>query len=602
MHDDSSDDEECNEEECDEESSSRGQQFGGEPCDKESSNDEASLSNSDSIESFQQEQRDKPVKKSNNDSCDDSLGCSPGLSALEADKASKSLDITANAAYNKTDTENVQPNTDQQDQSIKNRMDLEQRWQDELYVEEPKHSKESFKKPAEKTCDLIRQVIRKDLGGLGHSGDGRGSIDGEITQSTCKSIVKLANITDQDVIFDAGCSGGGALMTMVALANAKAGIGMEIDDNRYAIANLHNHSLMKNRDISVPVHFLHKDVTTLTTFEGITVLYMWDRAFVPSFYDNVAEAIRKSYSLRCLISEKKRDFWEKLMIPLKETSKVNTIDLTAIGGSCTDTLYVYEIEPVCDPDLIEKDESYWILNDSIDIATNFDKRQQTASSKHSAWLNKKERKPKLNLYTILDQEENIQDLELMKTYYPNGRLKKYEPTEFTTRAYTMYRCESEFGLYYRPNLHMVSILEINAMKYTFGKETGALIVPSYDVEMKTILIGMQYRYAPKNNKVTCSIYNIKTKAYTFVMNYQDVKAGFNFDHTVNLPVDLNTYEQILKGFRVGFYRLSKEESATTEEDTEDTELGATTSADGESQTKRPRISKPPERWVSVYFL
>ncbi len=93
---------------------------------------------------------------------------------------------------------------------------------------------------------------------------------------------------------------------------------------------------------------------------------MWDRAFVPSFYDNVAEAIRKSYSLRCLISEKKRDFWEKLLIPLKEISEVKTINLAAIGGNCTDTLYVYELEPFCDPDLIEKDESYWNLNDSIE--------------------------------------------------------------------------------------------------------------------------------------------------------------------------------------------------------------------------------------------
>ncbi len=101
---------------------------------------------------------------------------------------------------------------------------------------------------------------------------------------------------------------------------------------------------------------------------------MWDRAFVPSFYDNVAEAIRKSCSLRCLISEKKRDFWEKILIPLIETSEVKTIDLTAIGGNCTDTLYVYELEPWCDPDLIEKDESYWNLNDSIDTATNFDKK------------------------------------------------------------------------------------------------------------------------------------------------------------------------------------------------------------------------------------
>ncbi len=85
-------------------------------------------------------------------------------------------------------------------------MDLDQPGQDELFVEEPKHSKESFKKIAD-VCNAIHQVIKKDLGGLGHSGDGRGSIDGEITQSTCKSIVKLANITDQDVIFDAGYSG-----------------------------------------------------------------------------------------------------------------------------------------------------------------------------------------------------------------------------------------------------------------------------------------------------------------------------------------------------------------------------------------------------------
>jgi hypothetical protein len=79
------------------------------------------------------------------------------------------------------------------------------------------------------------------------------------------------------------------------------------------------------------------------------------------------------------ISEKKRDFWKKLLIPLKETSEVKTINLAAIGGDCTDTLYVCELEPFCDPDLIEKDESYWNLNDSINTATNFDKRQQTAS-------------------------------------------------------------------------------------------------------------------------------------------------------------------------------------------------------------------------------
>ncbi len=208
----------------------------------------------------------------------------------------------------------------------------------------------------------------------------------------------------------------------------------------------------------------------------------------------------------------------------------------------------------------------------------------------------------------MDQEENIHDLELMKTYYPNGRLKKYvpNPTDAITRVYTIYRCESESSLYYRRDLHMVSIFEINAMKYSRGSETDALIVPSYDVETNTILIGMQYRYAPSNNRVTCSIYNINSKTYTFKLTYQEVKkARFNFDHTVKLPVDLNTYEQILEGYRDGFSRFAKEDdptSAITARSSEDTELGATTSDDGESQTKRPRISKPPERWVSVYFL
>ena len=124
------------------------------------------------------------------------------------------------------------------------------------------------------------------------------------------------------------------------------------------------------------------------------------------------------------------------------------------------------------------------MNDSIDTATNFDKRQQTASSNHCAWINTKERRPKLNLYTILDQ---IHDLELMKTYYPNGRLKKYvpNPTDVITRVYTIYRCESESSLHYQRDLHMVSIFEINAMKYSRGSETDALIVPSYDVETNT---------------------------------------------------------------------------------------------------------------------
>ena len=83
------------------------------------------------------------------------------------------------------------------------------------------------------------------------------------------------------MLFDAGCSGGTCLLVLICLSDC-TGLGIDIDDNRIALANLHSKSIMENggmHDKDIKVAFAFHDITVFKNLNAITVLYLYDSAF-----------------------------------------------------------------------------------------------------------------------------------------------------------------------------------------------------------------------------------------------------------------------------------------------------------------------------------
>ena len=401
-------------------------------------------------------------------------------------------------------------------------------------------------------CELIDKCIKGDLQGLGHDAS-FGSINGEITSSTAKRIVRMAEITEQDVIFDAGCSGGGGLLYMLAYSNARAGIGMELMKLRADMANAHNLSIMK-RTNRLPVHFMAGDVASLHTVEGITVFYMWDKCFYPGTYPALAVALSNSSTVRCLISAKEKTILEKYNFPIQ--GDPISIQLNAKGGKCTDTLYVYQIVK-CTRPMEErlKDQkftsSYFLFNDAIDVAVTFSKRQAAAKQAHELWSSGSVNRTTLHL--LLQKPAQFQESRYFKKYYPDAVLAEYsEINAAKSKKIVFYRIESNKTRYYRKSLHESSASEVNAVRTTH-QGMGAIIAPSYDKGSNKIVIGMQYCYPAGHPKVNVTLYDITTQKFSETTSCQVIDSC-HFDFNDDIPLEPEEYSKVL----AAYYQLHPE--------------------------------------------
>ena len=143
---------------------------------------------------------------------------------------------------------------------------------------------------------LVR-IFNKSNGSLGSDENG-GSTNGEIKDKPCENIVKGLQLNSNDVLLDIGSGSGLTLTRLSALSNCKISIGVEIESQRYDFAmNFHKHLLENQPDRDFRLAFYNADITSLSSFDGFSKIYMYDPVFLSEDLRKIGKIFNKSKSV-----------------------------------------------------------------------------------------------------------------------------------------------------------------------------------------------------------------------------------------------------------------------------------------------------------------
>lgn len=244
----------------------------------------------------------------------------------------------------------------------------------------------------------------------------------------------MYRLCSTDVLLDVGCSGGTALIILTCLTNC-TGIGIDIDDNRIALANLHSKSIMEKKTFirDVNIAFEQRDISKFKNFNGFTVLYMYDCAFDKSYLGPVSSAINSSNALRCFITSTKLECFRSNGLSDKWTITDN-IQITQVGGMCNRTLYIYT------KNIATTDNDYCFIdvfvNNLINRATNELLRKEYVDEAFDTWLKSEDfiRQAKIpdDRQYCNKQATKLYDLLQNKTYFRNDCLSRFYCEESLT--------------------------------------------------------------------------------------------------------------------------------------------------------------------------
>jgi hypothetical protein len=403
----------------------------------------------------------------------------------------------------------------------------------------------------------IEKIIKHDTKDLGHDGF-FGSTNGEITPASVKALINLAEITEKDVIFDCGASGGGALFQLVALTNCIAGIGIECSLIRSGFSVMHNIRAMKTFSgvNDIPVHFITGNFTNICSYEGITVLYAFDHAFDPKDFPYMAKAVNASRSIRCVLSTKNQKYFEDYGIDIElDFTDVKKTTISTISGKCTRTIYLYK--PKLNRSFEEfenmKDPLIW---DALEIARDRGRRICFSYQLYDTWhkeLSKKRLRKKVKIPSNSqdkrqnghnhnsDHDEGDENLfELLRSKnFKRITCHHYNNEDFvdvsnSARVYRLYQVPT-----FVTTATDAKKVDIHAVLWT--QKQSALIVPSVDRKTNSILVGITYQV--QGSKLLLYYCNMETKEISWSTYPAALQDGLNFSDFRNIPVNYSSLRQ-----------------------------------------------------------
>lgn len=243
------------------------------------------------------------------------------------------------------------------------------------------------------------------------------------------------------MLLDAGCSGGTGILVLTCLTNCTS-IGIDIDDTRVALANLHSKSIMANKriDQDIKVCFAERDITQMQNLNGVTVLYLYDSAFDKRQHDLVVAAIVASDSLRCFISSQKIDFYRPLGLT-DDWNQTDDVQMTQIGGNCERTLFIYsKCKETCDNGCSIPDE---FIANLLNCASNRELRREYVDTAHNTWLKSKDyiRSSKIpaDKDHCIAQSHKLFNLLATKTYFTNSNIGRFHGQDTLTQELCHFR-------------------------------------------------------------------------------------------------------------------------------------------------------------------
>jgi hypothetical protein len=187
----------------------------------------------------------------------------------------------------------------------------------------------------------IVQARTGQVGGYGHDGP----VYGEITTGSMQKIVdflkKECGFNSESLFVDVGAGLGKPNFHVAVDPGVRLSVGIEVEQLRWLLSLKNLQALnAKGRIPPKTVCMLHRDVTTLGSFDPFTVVYEFDVGFPPKVLVSIANAFNRSITVKNLVSFKPpRDIIDKYGFSVRLVGGLTT---SMAGSSETHKVYFYE--------------------------------------------------------------------------------------------------------------------------------------------------------------------------------------------------------------------------------------------------------------------
>lgn len=381
-----------------------------------------------------------------------------------------------------------------------------------------------------KTSHKIANAYNKSCGNLGSDGNG-GSTNGEITIGTCKAISTALQLNSTDCICDLGSGGGKTLTLLVAMSQAKIGIGIECETMRHNLAMNFNKWLLQNvKEIDIPVMFINEDINNMNNLNGMTKIYMYDAVFPPKLLYKIAEIFNTTSTIQLIVSAqsdlKDYGFNGELIKGLG--------CFKASGGAMSHSFYLYKSNYNHDESITEWNP---ILHDVLQSAQNRNTRLAVVADYMLAFHSSSKALRTVTAANILGETrdkrmpcERLYDLWLESGTNNNSEIvideKIYKLMSDKPRAYKGYNEQAlaSGSTQYDALLHI--------------KNKQVLIAPSFDGIIDgngKILVALLYDPAASKGAYFGIVYHIELKK---LIRSPVMELFAKYDHLESLPFDV----------------------------------------------------------------
>lgn len=375
-----------------------------------------------------------------------------------------------------------------------------------------------------KKCHKIGSAYRQSHGHLGSDGSG-GSINGELTPAACKRICLALQLNSNDRVLDLGSGGGKSLALLVGLSAAKCGVGIECEVIRHSVATNFNKYIMTNLNaFDIPVMFLHDDINNFSDVNGITKVYMFDKAFTTELLYKIIDILNATTSIECIVST--RPFLMEIGL---NCDGVQNIGSLASSGGSTHVFYVYKLKHydvtcnILNPllrkvfvSVADRESRLTEATDYMNVLHHTDEFLRATAITKILNERKPSRNPSEMLYDELLKVVNINDEATIQD-------KVYKITSEPTKAYKRFNEQQCTDF----------CIQMDAVAHKSMK--SALIAPSFDGSPDgngKVLVAIVYKATNSTGTYHGIVYDIDSKAWSKPL----VKDLFRtFSHTHSPP-------------------------------------------------------------------
>ena len=364
-----------------------------------------------------------------------------------------------------------------------------------------------------KPCLLIDKLYNK------HPVDSvNAPINGTIGNRSIEIILEglVDFIDEKTVILDLG-SGSGKTVTKFATVLNCSAVGIECDKLRHECSMVNLSTILKHVDVNIT--FIHGDIETyFESFNGYSIIYMFDTAYPPKIIQKIMELFNKSNSIKAIVCNSKLD-----KIGFNVTLFRSLGSLTA--GNTNRTFYIYRSNIISD---------IWLLDEQNEKDIQFSRsstRIEFTKTTSSGFLNKSRNDTSIEQHT---RKELYALLQKSPTLIKCTMFVKFDQVVGSTDK------QSCYTVFNRQDLSLTNKFEYRAV--TWNSKYFGIITPCYDGDGEILVSIIHYTVGPQYDAI---IFNIKSETFRKI-SVRCLFDNLQFDYKIPFPEKINLVEMMVK--------------------------------------------------------